>query len=142
MVQQYSLGFAFDAKNEHLLLITKNRPSWQAGLYNGIGGHMEEGETPIQCMVREYEEETGLRSEAGQWRFLLTFSSPLFIVHTYAMNSDDIHLAKSMTDETVSVVPVSLDLLLKKGVTNLPWLVGLALDPDQTRITVGAEYAA
>ena len=30
------------------------------GLWNGIGGKVEEGETPLDCIVREVEEETGI----------------------------------------------------------------------------------
>lgn len=35
-----------------------------AGLYNGIGGHMERGEDPLQAARREIREETGLEVEA------------------------------------------------------------------------------
>jgi len=41
-------------------LIRKNRPEWQAGKLNGIGGHVEEGETAIDAMIRECAEETGI----------------------------------------------------------------------------------
>ena len=31
------------------------------GKYIGVGGKIEEGETPLQCVIREVEEETSLR---------------------------------------------------------------------------------
>ena len=43
----------------HVLLIHKKR-GHGAGLVNGPGGKLEAGETPIQCAVREVEEETGI----------------------------------------------------------------------------------
>jgi 8-oxo-dGTP diphosphatase len=42
-----------------ILLIEKKR-GHGAGLVNGPGGKLETGETPVQCAVREVEEETGV----------------------------------------------------------------------------------
>lgn len=56
---QYVLGFMFNEAESKVILIFKNRPAWQAGKLNGIGGKIEEGETPIQAMNREFAEETG-----------------------------------------------------------------------------------
>lgn len=35
----------------------KNKPDWQKGCLNGIGGKIEEGEKPIDAVFRELEEE-------------------------------------------------------------------------------------
>ena len=40
-VTEYVVGFAFDKKRENVALIQKNRPPWQKGKLNGIGGHIE-----------------------------------------------------------------------------------------------------
>jgi 8-oxo-dGTP diphosphatase len=140
-MQRYSLGFAFDYNKKDILLITKNRPAWQAGLWNGIGGHVEEGESALDCMVREFREETGLRTEGDQWVFLTTFQGPDFIVDTFYTCSDMIYEAESMTDEPVSCVPVQLDLIRMHSISNLPWLIAMALDVDQPRLTFTASYA-
>jgi hypothetical protein len=39
-VVEYVVGFAFDTDGR-VALIRKNRPEWQAGRLNGIGGHVE-----------------------------------------------------------------------------------------------------
>ena len=54
---QYEVGFEFTASNDLVLLIRKNRPEWQKGKLNGIGGHIKVGETPLEAMRREFEEE-------------------------------------------------------------------------------------
>lgn len=54
---RYVVGFVFH--DDEVLLIEKNRPSWQRGRLNGVGGHVEPGETFLQAMVREFAEETG-----------------------------------------------------------------------------------
>lgn len=57
--RRFVLGFCFDIGYHNVLLIEKNRPPWQAGKLNGIGGKIEEGESPSGAMVREFQEETG-----------------------------------------------------------------------------------
>ena len=51
--QEYVLAFIFDENLEKVLLIQKQRPKWQAGLDNGIGGKIEEKETAINAIKRE-----------------------------------------------------------------------------------------
>ena len=43
-----------------ILLVKKDRPDWQKGRLNLVGGHIEEGETPEQAALRELQEESGL----------------------------------------------------------------------------------
>jgi len=45
-----------------------------AGKWNGLGGKLEPGETPEECVVREVHEESGLRIHAPRLRGLLTFA--------------------------------------------------------------------
>lgn len=40
----------------------------------GIGGKLEEGESPLDCVLREAREETGLTLETPYYRGLVTFS--------------------------------------------------------------------
>jgi len=46
------------------------------GKWNGLGGHIESGETPEECVVREVYEESGLTLRTPRLRGILTF--PLF----------------------------------------------------------------
>lgn len=46
-----------------------------AGKWIGVGGHVENGETPEECLLREAKEETGLRLTAYRLRGLVTFLS-------------------------------------------------------------------
>lgn len=68
-MQEYVCGFAFDNNAARVALIQKLRPQWQAGLWNGIGGHIEADESAGAAMLREFREETGVR--VTQWRQFL-----------------------------------------------------------------------
>lgn len=46
-----------------------------AGKWIGVGGHVENGETPEECLLREVKEETGLVLTAYRLRGLVTFLS-------------------------------------------------------------------
>jgi 8-oxo-dGTP diphosphatase len=127
----YALGFAFNKEHTHVALIKKNKPTWQAGLLNGIGGKIEEGEEPIEAMVREFREESGIESEWFQWRELLTMGSEDWTVYVYYTNVLDISKAESLTDEIVGVYDVNKILLDRTlSISNLPWIISLILDKD------------
>ncbi|UOR11028.1 NUDIX hydrolase [Halobacillus amylolyticus] len=55
----YKQTIAFITKGDLLLMLNRNKAPNQ-GLWNGVGGKMEAGESPDECIVREVKEETGL----------------------------------------------------------------------------------
>lgn len=51
----------------------KKAKDMHEGKWNGLGGKLENGESPQECAVREIEEESGLRVNDPQLRGVLTF---------------------------------------------------------------------
>ncbi len=56
-MKEWSLGFIFDREFQFVILLKKSR-TMHVGLWNGVGGKVESGETPLQSMIRECMEET------------------------------------------------------------------------------------
>lgn len=126
------LGFAFDLSTLQVLLIQKNRPLWQQGKLNGIGGKIEPDEIPLQAMVREFQEETGLLLE--HWQHFATLTGSGLEVFCFEARTADLHLARSCTDEKVGMYP--LDHLPEHMHFNLKYLIPLALDGQIRRPVV------
>lgn len=153
-INLYAVGFLFDPERENVLLIRKKRPDWQRGYYNGVGGKHEKGESHLECMIREFREETGLvgldwRPEATLhqkcrpwWHYEKgTWVSNIepYQVGVFSAVSPFIHLARQETDETLHIVPVA-NLRNEKTVPNVPLLVALALCPSEFRRPVEFTY--
>jgi len=125
--QEYVLGIALSADRRKILLIRKLTPEWQRGLLNGIGGKIETGETPIQAMLREFKEETGVITTLNHWSSLGTIESDVFKVFVFCSFDDLIYEARTVEKEVVEIFDVDIDMLEKCGVDNLYKIVELAV---------------
>jgi len=66
-MKQIAQVFLFDRRNRLIIYLRDDKPDIPfANHWDLIGGHVEEGETPEQALVRETKEEIGL--ELKQWR--------------------------------------------------------------------------
>ena len=135
MTVYYVLGFAFTSDLKSALLILKNRPPWQAGLLNGVGGKVEPGEKPLDAMVREFKEESHIDTTPEQWRHFATLAGDDFLVLIYATVTDDVLRARTMTDEALYLISTERSDTTPPLVPNLKWLLPLALD-EQVKSTV------
>lgn len=122
-MNQYVCGFAFSSQDPvEVLLIHKQRPEWQQGKLNGIGGHIEFGEGPHEAMVREFREETG--AEIRYWNSFCTLDDRRgWRVFFYMTQIVPVGV-RSMTDEKIQWV--RFNRLPYNVVPNLHWLLPLA----------------
>jgi 8-oxo-dGTP diphosphatase len=56
----FKYTICFIKRGEEVLLLNREKPGWM-GCWNGVGGRIEEGETPRECILREVFEETGIK---------------------------------------------------------------------------------
>lgn len=145
---KYVLGFALSEDKSKILLIKKNRPEWQNGLLNGIGGKVENTDSSIRdAMVREFVEETGILTTKNNWSYLFDMKGydnnsvfSTWEVSVFYTFSDKIFKASTKTDEQVEVYDVDLNFIRDNSVSNLPWLIGMILDKDIKKISFNIKY--
>ena len=56
-----------------MVLRNKKKNDIHTGKWNGLGGKFERGETPEECVIREIQEESGLRVDSLTLKGFLTF---------------------------------------------------------------------
>ena len=74
---------------------TKKNQDENAGKWIGIGGHLEENESPEECMLREAREEAGMNLKNLRLRGILTFILPDWgneLTFLYTAETDDAKL--------------------------------------------------
>ncbi|WP_100487440.1 NUDIX hydrolase [Sporolactobacillus pectinivorans] len=64
---------AFIRNNGKILMINREKNPWQ-GAWNGVGGKLEPGESPEECVIREIGEETGIRIMYPLFRGIVTWN--------------------------------------------------------------------
>lgn len=134
--QVYVCGFLFNTAETDVALIRKEKPEWQKGKYNGIGGKVEDGETIHRAMQREFKEEACV--EVLDWNTFCRYEGTSFVVYFMRSFSDKIWNVESGTEEQVYVHPLG-EIDYTKTISNLEWLIPLALD-HQVAITHVQEY--
>lgn len=137
MNKEYVLGFVFDTVGKNVLLIQKKKPGWQRDRLNGIGGKIDEGETPAAAMEREACEETCLFTRGEDevrrsltWNCFGRLSGNGFCVYLFSIFIENIQshrdiLGLSATDEPTFIFPVNA--LPESVIPNLRWMIPMAL---------------
>lgn len=126
-MKQYVCGLLFSNTGRDVALVRKNRPEWQAGKLNAIGGKIEDGEAPYQAMRREFEEETGV--DRYDWKQFATLTGKDFIIYFYScFNSDALAKVQTKEDEEIEKWFVPTALNSPDLIPNLRVFIPLALD--------------
>jgi 8-oxo-dGTP diphosphatase len=128
----YTVSFIFTPDFSQVLLVHKLAPEWQIGKLNGVGGKIEEGETPLACIVREVKEETNLDTDSSSW------------IHVGAMSGTSWHLElftyiyegstrDAITAGKEKIEWFSVDDLPDSVIFNLKWLIPLCIELIRNR---------
>jgi len=134
---KYCLGFIHENYTKNILLIRKNRPSWQAGFLNGVGGKVELGETSKEAMSRETEEETGFQIPIDNWNLFATLQEKdKFKIDVFNIFVDNLSEFEQKTDEKLEIHEwdkLSKELYI---IQNLLWLIPLGLYSLSNKIDI------
>ena len=128
-MKKYVCGFMFSPNGQTVVLILKKKPDWQRDRLNGIGGSIEAGETPVEAMVREFKEETGVKTSLGDWQEVVCYTNPgIYQVHFFRAFHEDIWLVETTAPDEGDVGLYRAIPLPRNVIFNLNWLVALCLD--------------
>ncbi len=123
----YVTGFMYSTDKKRVVLIKKINPEWQRGHLNGVGGKIEQGETPEVAMSREFEEETGVGTTPEAWKaFAVINGGQEYKVYFLYTIDDNLTQAKTVEAEKVEIYVV--DDLPRNVLHNLRWLIPMSLD--------------
>lgn len=134
---EYVAGFLFSGDRGRVALVEKIKPDWQRGRLNGIGGKIEpEDASPLAAMIRELEEETGLR--VHEWDMFCELRHRGNLTHFFRSFAEgSIEHVTGMEAERIGAYPVP-EVVESNVMPNLRWLIPLALD-DAAKASV--DYA-
>ncbi len=93
---------------EILLLLKKNNPDWQKGLYNGIGGKVELNTTPLETIIKKCQEELGVN--ISNWIELdseISSSGIEIVYFLTTLNEGEIKKLQSQTDERAELFSIN-----------------------------------
>ncbi|WP_265595972.1 hypothetical protein [Verrucomicrobium sp. BvORR106] len=105
----------------------KQRPSWQAGFLNGIGGEVKDAESPEDAMKRTFSETTGAGTWWQKWERFAILHNEGRVISCFRMNREKLPMIHHRGDETVSWWKVRSVIEGKfPTLPDLAWLIPLA----------------
>jgi len=100
-VKKLELTLAYFLKDYQVLLALRKKKGFAQGIYNGVGGKLENNETHEGAMIRECIEEVGLEPTEYKYAGKITFYQPMngekvaATVHIYLCTSWQGNLTES-----------------------------------------------
>ena len=90
----------FVKKDNQILMINRNKPPFM-GMWNALGGHLEDNETPKECAIREIYEESNVKVDNAE----------LISISTWNYDDDEIYVyVSSLSDDfDISSYPIKIN---------------------------------
>lgn len=114
------------------ILMRKNHPEWQKGKLNGVGGKIQNHESPDEAMHREWNEEVNCPYEID-WELFCVLNdhsggAVVFFFRSHMPKEAKLDEFKATEDEPL--VAVDITRVLKRGdmIWNIPWLLHMGMD--------------
>lgn len=136
-MKRYVVGLVFDNEMNHVLMLKRVKAPFE-NLYNGVGGKIEQLESPRETMIRELKEETGITIPSlKRLHGLLTLQFPGMVLYAFAIvlkeNKNHIEFEKDTREGKLEWLSIQEDNLLDAsnplmaGDGNIAYFIQLAL---------------
>lgn len=139
----YATPYYPDPLENLVLLVLKDRPEWQKGFLNLVGGKVEEGESLEEATLRELKEETGYEPRKDKTLKIGEIECGSEIVHCFKVLVDDQKDPKPRKGETEIVrwYPWRFIRQDKRLIPNLRVLLPLAMAGiTDWKLTIGEDF--
>ncbi|MGG5791532.1 NUDIX hydrolase [Bacillus nitratireducens] len=100
----YKHTLCFIKRNEEILMLNREYDPVK-GLWNGVGGKIEKGETPLENAIREIKEETNIDVEQNQIQFKgiikwedSSYSGGIYVYLVELLNEFTYHTPKKVSE--------------------------------------------
>lgn len=126
----YTLGIAFSPQRDRVVLMLKHKgPASIRRKYNGVGGKVEEGESPVQAQRREFREETGVDVPDERWVPIAVLQHPDSTIHVFRadLSLDEFFAVRSTEDEPIERIWMCEVLFLPLA-PHLSWMIAIAAE--------------
>ena len=131
----YVVGLLFDNMRSKITLIEKKHgPPCVIGKWNGVGGHVEKEEGPLDAMIREFKEETGVLFR--HWNELCSLVGEEHIVFFYYGEDTSVQ-ERVKTTEDEQIVVFDIGNLPDNIIENVDWMIRFLVDPFIDHGTLG-----
>lgn len=135
MAVKYVMGLIFDEALANVLLVKKLSPPSQRGHWNGSGGKIQSGETPLDAIRREAAEELLLnKARLTAWQEVCVVDGQdgdgqvVIFVAVYADDPKSVQLNPRARCEIEYVAWFHVDQLPRAAIDDIPALVSRSLN--------------
>ena len=125
--KKYTIGLLFNNDLSKILLVHKEKPEWQKGKINAVGGKFENGETGLDCIVREVREETSLNTDAHMWSHIGTLYQDFGDMEVFGCIYKG-EESDAQKNDHEDIEWFSVDNIPTNIMENLRWIIPLTLD--------------
>ena len=128
---QMVVGLAFDPTRNMVVMVHKQTgPQCVIGNWNGVGGKIDPGETPIQAMRREFREETGVDLSEDYWTQFAMLIAEHYDLFFFWAESDSVFSCRTMEKEPIKLW-LARDLMQEANLMgNMRWMVPFIQDRE------------
>lgn len=129
--KQYVVGLAFNSTRDVVALVLKQSgPPCVIGNWNGVGGKIEDGESPLEAMVREFYEETGADLPENEWEQFAVLHADDYDLFFLVAATDRTLAAQTVEKEEVKLWKCSEAIALPNLMHNMRWMIPFLQDPE------------
>lgn len=136
---KYTLGFAYCKETDEILMLNREKKPWM-GRWNGVGGKLDIGESPIDCIIRETMEEAGLDLPGYTARGVLLWNENNLDVSIETVGEGGLYLfTADVTKDFRNSYKTPVQSTCEEGILDwkkLSWV----LSPDNLGITSNLKY--